>query len=83
MSIPRCWPAAYGSSPSKKGRSTGPCTGHVQPKAEVGHASAVEIAAHTRSRIGSKQTLLVVRYANTANVARSIGVVKSDYSEER
>jgi hypothetical protein len=83
MSIPRCWPAAYGSSPSKKGRSTGPCTGHVQPKAEVGHASAAKIAAHTRSWIRSTQTLLVVRYANTTNVAREVNVVKSDYSEER
>src|SRR5919198_841882 len=30
MSMPRCWPAAYGSLPKENGRRTGPSTGHVQ-----------------------------------------------------
>ena len=29
MSMPRCWPAAYGSSPKRKGCRTGPCTGQA------------------------------------------------------
>ena len=33
MSIPRCWPAAYWSSASEKGRRTGPSAGQTQPAA--------------------------------------------------
>ncbi len=52
-STPRCCPAAYGSSPNRKGRSTSPCTGHVQPNADAGNASMAEIAKHTSNRIGN------------------------------
>ena len=39
MSIPRCWPPAYGCAGSKaKGRSTGPSTGHVHARADAGRA---------------------------------------------
>src|SRR5919201_6358275 len=51
MSIPRCWPAAYGSLPKENGRRTGPSTGHVQADATDGRArttNALSAASRTR-----------------------------------
>ena len=49
-SIPRCWPAAYGSDPKTKGRSTGPSIGHVHACAPPGNSSANSVLETTASR---------------------------------
>jgi hypothetical protein len=78
MSIPRCWPAAYGCAASnEKAVSTGPVTGQAQPSAVAGTIRAAA-AARTSRRIRKTS---VVRYANAVTVARPSFVVKSDYSE--
>jgi hypothetical protein len=52
MSTPRCWPAAYGSDESEKGRRTGPSVGHVQPCAAGATTSVVRaIAAESNRRM--------------------------------
>jgi hypothetical protein len=40
MSIPRCWPPAYGFEPMLKARSTAPSVGQVHASATPGTASA-------------------------------------------
>src|SRR3954454_9605222 len=52
MSIPRCWPAAYGCARSnaKPGR-TEPPTGQLQPSAGAGASSAAATAMGGRERI--------------------------------
>src|SRR5256886_16495543 len=64
MSIPRCWPAAYGSSPRTNFWSTGPLTGQV-------HAPAVgtitRAAANATIRARRICFLLVVLFANSAH----------------
>jgi hypothetical protein len=57
-SRPRCWPAAYSSSPSANPRSTGPSTGQV-------HARAPGASASTRSMSSTvPMRSLVARRAN-------------------
>jgi hypothetical protein len=79
MSIPRCWPAAYGSSPRTNFWSTGPLTGQVQAPA-VGTITSA--AASTTIRARRICFLLVVLIANSA--PRYMGhlvVVNMDYRE--
>lgn len=49
-SMPRCWPAAYGSAESENGRSTGPSTGQVQACAAGATTSVVKATAAERNR---------------------------------
>jgi hypothetical protein len=44
-SMPRCWPAAYGSEPKTNGRSSGPSAGQVHASATAGATSARADAA--------------------------------------
>jgi hypothetical protein len=60
MSIPRCWPAAYGSPPNENGRSTGPSTGHVQACPAGTTISAAKIAASSARRIGETPPVVVL-----------------------
>src|SRR5919204_451842 len=58
MSMPRCWPAAYGSLPKEKDRRTGPSTGHVQPEAAWGTARTMSAASAAASRTRMTTSLL-------------------------
>jgi hypothetical protein len=51
-SIPRCWPAAYGSLVVEKGRTTAPSLGQDQALAAGASSSAARIAAGSSRRIG-------------------------------
>jgi len=61
MSIPRCWPAAYGSSPSTNFCSTGPLTGQLQAPAA---GTITRAMAETTIRARGMWFLLVVSFAN-------------------
>ena|GEM_PF-5375661 len=53
-SMPRCWPAAYGSAATRYGVTTRPATGHVQPSAAAaGPADGPAQASRIRRRGGS------------------------------
>src|ERR671937_1896166 len=56
MSIPRCWPAAYGSLPKENGRRTGPSTGHVQAEAAEGAASATSRTTTMAKQPGTRMS---------------------------
>ena len=54
MSMPRCWPPAYGCAGSKRnGWRTGPSAGHVHAAAVGVKTSAARTAASARGRIGT------------------------------
>src|SRR5262245_58209230 len=55
MSIPRCWPPAYGSPSAANGLSTGPSTGHAQADAPGASASAAIIT--TRAALPDLKTM--------------------------
>ena len=59
MSTPRCWPPAYGSSPTEKPRSTSPSVGQAQ----AGAAGAVTSAQTTTT--SSAAAAVVARCRNT------------------
>jgi len=49
ISMPRCWPPAYGSSPSEKERITWPSAGQVQLAA----GATMTIAANEAARVST------------------------------
>jgi hypothetical protein len=77
MSIPLCWPAAYGSSPKTNFCRTGPWTGQFHASAD---GAITRAAANTAIRV-RRIFLLVVLFANRATIPMASVVVNSDYSE--
>jgi hypothetical protein len=82
MSIPRCWPAAYGCARSNaKPVRTEPLTGQLQPSAGAGASSAAARATGTSERI--EKTSVVKNGNEEAKVAGRSAVVKHGYNEPR
>src|SRR5439155_24017051 len=80
MSIPRCWPPAYGCAGSKtNGRNTGPSTGHVHARADAGRARTQNSTTASRRM----ETSSVVRTANGGTVPARHLVVNTGYNVRR
>ncbi len=82
MSTPRCCPAAYGSEPSAKGRSTSPRAGQAQASPALGTASA-EMSTTTNA-IKRLMSISVARMDNSLDtVETGSAVVNQGYREPR
>jgi hypothetical protein len=82
-SIPRCCPAAYGSLPKEKGRSTGPSTGQDQAWPAGAATSASTTARASRKTRITGPLLRCQNCKRATTIAVVADVVNSDYSEER
>jgi hypothetical protein len=78
MSMPRCWPAAYGSSPSTNFWSTGPFTGQDQLAAVGANTSARAVA---KIRAGRMEFSLLSLLPTMVTVAVPPDVVNMDYKD--
>jgi len=78
MSMPRCWPPAYGSSPSLNFSSTGPSTGHVHATAG-GAVTSTDVTTTINAR--RIWALLVFCIDNEGTVAIRSDVVNLDYKD--
>src|SRR5829696_2334579 len=70
MSMPRCWPAAYGSSPLRYGVMTSPRSGHVHAACAAAGGESAEAARKTEMRAGAMD---VVRRGMAATYVRGRG----------
>jgi hypothetical protein len=82
MSMPRCWPAAYGCAGSnEKPVTTGPTTGHVHAPAEgtkTAKSTTTTASARTTTPFCCQDGKRALR-----RVAGASAVVNLDYSERR
>ncbi len=81
MSIPRCWPPAYGCAESNVNPSrTGPWTGHVHALAAGAHSTS---SRTTRTNRRMAVTSVVSFENEAATLATRPDVVKAAYREPR